>query len=150
MRTIIIIVVLMGLAAVAGSIIIGSSYFDGIVVDKPYETGLSWDKVRHENESTGWQADVVDGRFAAGKNELVLTVRDASGKALDGAGVSITISRPSSKSYDMTYKAVQAEDGFYKVPVIFPLYGYWDLKISILKEGKRSGFDRRIFAEKEA
>jgi nitrogen fixation protein FixH len=148
MRTIIIAVVLMGLAAVAGSIIVGSRSFDGVVVDKPYETGLAWDKVKHENAATGWQADVRESRLAEGNSELVLSVRDAAGHALQGAEVSITISRPSTKTYDRTYKAVQAADGLYKVPVLFPLYGYWDLKISILKEGKHSGFGKRIFAEK--
>jgi len=148
MRTIIIAVVLMGLAAVAGSIIVGSRNFDGVVVDKPYETGLAWDKVRHENAATGWQIDVGESRFAEGNSELVLSVRDAAGHALKDAEVSITISRPSTKEYDRTYKAVQEAEGRYNAPVLFPLHGYWDLKINILKEGKHSGFARRIFAEK--
>ncbi|MGO9611789.1 MAG: FixH family protein [Dissulfurispiraceae bacterium] len=148
MRTLIIAIVLMGLSSVAGSIIFGIRSFDGVVVDSPYETGLSWEKVRNESAATGWHADVKNATLKTSINELVISVRDSNGHLLKDAEMSITVSRPSTKAYDMTYKAEPTDDGLYRASVSFPIYGYWDLKISILKEGRRASFEKRIFAEK--
>jgi len=149
MRYFIILIVLTGLVATAGSIIVGSQYFDGLVIDKPYETGLMWDQKRHENEGTGWKADIINSGFVTGRNKLVLSVRDRSGNTLTDADVSIKISRPSTRQYDGISKATRSA-GFYKAMVMFPLYGYWDLKVVILKDRKQYDFEQRIFAEKEA
>lgn len=148
MRTLIILVVLAGLTAVAASILVGRQYFDGVVVDRPYERGLDWDRVRHEREATGWQAEVENRSLKVGNNELILSVRDRKGNALAGAEVSITISRPSTKAFDREHKADMSADGLYRAAVFLPLYGYWDIKISILKGGEHADFESRIFAER--
>ena len=150
MKTIIIVVVLLGLSAVAGSIIVGSRYFDGIVVDKPYETGLSWDRTRHENADAGWNLNIMNATFRMGNSDIVMSVFDKNGNILEGADISVSVSRPSSKDYDKTYRAVQTGKGQYKASVQFPLYGYWDMKMSILKEGRRVTVEKRVFADKGA
>ena len=149
MRLFIIAVVLMGLSAVAGSIIVGSRSYDGVVVEKPYETGISWDQRRHENEATGWRVDILNSRFTMGKNEIVVSAKDAEGNELKDAEVSVVVSRPSTRAYDATFKALWSPEGIYKTAVSFPVYGYWDLKVGILKEGKSYNFEKRVYAEKE-
>lgn len=150
LRTLIIAIVLIGLSSVAGSILVGVRSFDGVVVGSPYETGLYWEKVIKESAATGWQVDILDASFTMGSNALAISVRDSNGKWLKDADMSITVSRPSTKDYDKSYKAELAADGLYRAIVSFPIYGYWDLKISILKEGRHAGFEKRIFAEKGA
>ncbi|HMK55692.1 MAG TPA: FixH family protein [Dissulfurispiraceae bacterium] len=148
MRYFIVVIVLVGLAAVAGSIIVGNQYFDGLVIEKPYEMGLAWDQRRHENEAAGWKVDVANKEFVVGKNEIILSVRDGAGDMLKDADVSIAISRPSTKQYDNTFKAAWSA-GFYKASVVCPLYGYWDLKVVILKDSRQHSYEQRIFADKE-
>jgi nitrogen fixation protein FixH len=45
---IMIIVSILALAATLGAIFVGIRTFDGLVVEKPYETGLAWDEIQRQ------------------------------------------------------------------------------------------------------
>ena len=148
MKALLITVVFIGIAAVAGTIIVGMSTFDGTVVDKPYEQGLAYDAMQKEREASGWNVDILNPSFSVGRNDLLISVTDRDGRHLTNIGISLTISRPSSAAYDRTYKTVQTEDGQFKAETDLPLYGYWDARIQVTSKEKHITFERQIFAAK--
>jgi nitrogen fixation protein FixH len=147
-KILLIIVCIIGLAAVIGAIIVGKNTFEGTVVDKPYEQGLSYDALRKEREESGWSVDIMQPVLSVGRNDLIISVIDRQGKPLSDSNVSVTVSRPSSSAYDKTYQTVGADRGQHKAEIDLPLYGHWDLKIQVMAEGKSVTFEKRIFAEK--
>ena len=149
MKTLIIIVTIAALAAVAGSVVVGIKSFDGTVTDRPYENGLLWDKVRNEKATLGWSAVIQNRRLRMGGNELLISVTNKDGTPLLNFNVDVLRSRPSSSDYDRHLRAVKLADGFYRVPVRFPLYGYWDLKINVRQGQRRVLFEERVFVEKK-
>lgn len=147
MKIFIIAIVIIGLLSVAGAIIVGNSMFEGTVNEKPYETGLSWDRTQREKDASRLIISVETDRFNEGDNMLGLYIRDKRGKQLKEASVSVTVSRPSTTAYDKTYDCKRLDDGSWRAAVAFPLYGYWDLKIRITRGASDLIFTGRVFAE---
>src|SRR5512147_1628402 len=88
-------VCILALAATIGTIVVGTRSFEGIVVDKPYETGLAWDETERQKAKLGWKIALVGARFRTGENELIIDAFDKNGRPLTNAAVSATVSRPS-------------------------------------------------------
>jgi len=147
MKALIIIVTVIALSAVIGSVIVGKKVFDGTVVEKPYEQGLLWDKIRSNKHESGWSAVVNNRKFNKGEDEVSISVLDKYGKPLSDASVSILVSRPSTTAYDRNYETLRRSDNSYAAKVYFPLFGYWDLKIKVAKKGESVIFEERIFAK---
>ncbi len=147
MKKLLLLVTFIGMAAVIGAIVVGKYTFDGTVVDNPYEKGLLWDAEQKERESSGWNIDIQPPSPTVGWNEMVIHVRDRTGKSL-AAEVMLTVSRPSSKGFDRQYSALLTEKGSYVVQVDLLLYGYWDLDIRVTAEDKTILFHRTVFALK--
>ncbi|MDI6801835.1 MAG: FixH family protein [Thermodesulfovibrionales bacterium] len=145
MRILIIIVAIIGFGAVIGSIVVGQRVFEGKVVDKPYETGLMWDKMQREKAEL--RVDIKNTEFKTGNNEIVFSISDKEGKPLSASSVKLTVSRPTTTAHDMEYKAFRQLDGYYHAAVKLNLYGYWDLKINIVRDGRSIMLEKRIFAE---
>lgn len=53
MRIAIILICILALAATLGAIVVGMRTFDGLVVEKPYETGLAWDEIQRKKTNPG-------------------------------------------------------------------------------------------------
>ena len=149
MKTLIIVVIAIGLVSVIAVIVVGTRNFEGIVVEKPYETGLAWDSAEGERESLGWSVDIRTKKFRIGENDVLLRISDKEGKPLSLATVMIMVSRPSTNVYDKKYRVVSQLEGIYEAQVELPLFGYWDMNISIVKQGKNVVLHEKIFAEKE-
>jgi len=145
-KTLLIIVSIIGLAAVIGAIVVGRSTFDGIVVDKPYERGLTYDAAQQERETSGWVVDIIDPPLVVGRNELIISATDRKGSPLPDAEISLTISRPSSAAYDRTYAAARTTRGQFRAEIELPLYGHWDVKVRVKADGKDIIFERKVFA----
>ena len=148
MKTVLILVTLIGLSAVIAAIVVGNRSFEGIVTEHPYEKGLLWEKAEDEKTSLGWKIELPAGRYSVGKNTLTLALRDRGGKPLDGALVSITVSRPSTAAYDKTYRSQALGDGSYRARVELPFYGLWDLEIRVVKGREDITFKNNIYAGK--
>lgn len=146
MKPLLIIVSLIGLCAVIGAIVVGTRTFDGTVVDKPYERGLAYDAAHHAKEASGWNAEIRNKGLITGKNDILISVLDRNGRPVADAEVSVIVSRPSTPSYDKTYKAA-AEKGLFRITADLPLYGYWDAKIQVSDKAKTVTFERTLFAE---
>ncbi len=150
MKILIIIVTTIALSAVVGSVIIGKKVYDGVVVEKPYEQGLLWDKMQDNKVKSGWNAVINNKNFKTGDNKVSISVFDKNGEPLSDAVVSIVISRPSTSAYDKNYDAVKIiHDGLYTAAVNFPLYGSWDMKIKVNQKRDSVLFEERIFANEE-
>ncbi|MBI5055190.1 MAG: FixH family protein [Nitrospirae bacterium] len=147
MKILIIIVSIIALSAVGGSIIVGEKMFDGVVVEKPYEQGLLWDRIQDSKSELGWSAVINNGKIKTGDGEVSISVFDKEGKPLSDATVSLIVSRPSTNAYDKDYKTVKLHEGLYTAAVNFPLYGYWDMKIHVGRKGKDALLEERIFAD---
>src|SRR4030066_2294165 len=101
MKSLISIVVIVGLIAVAGAVVVGVKSFDGTVTAKPYEEGLAWDEALKERAELGWSVKLKTGILKTGKNDLQFTLLDKKGSPLDlSSAVSLNISRPSTDAYD--------------------------------------------------
>ncbi|MBF0328772.1 MAG: FixH family protein [Nitrospirae bacterium] len=146
-----IIVCVVAVAAAVVPIIIGSASFDGVVTDKYYEKGLDWDKLQKDKLASGWSVEFKNNKFKVSDKSILISVFDAAGKPINGASISLKISRPATNAFDKTYsaKAVDSYSGRYKSEISFPLYGYWDIQLQVLKDDRNIVFDNRIFAEKE-
>jgi nitrogen fixation protein FixH len=150
MRILIILISICALAATIGAIIVGRQSFEGLVVEKPYETGLAWDETRQKQANLGWTVSVQGAPFKTGKNELIVKLLDKNGSLLTDAAVSVTVSRPSTRAYDKTYQTVQQADGRYHASIDLLLYGNWGVIIDASRNNDRSSFKEAIFAEQGA
>lgn len=148
MKILIIMVVIIGVAAVAGSIFVGVQSFDGIVTEHPYETGLMWDEIQRKKDEFGWSVEIANRDLRTGGNDLEISVMDRNGKPVTGSSVSVMISRPSTSTYDKHVKSIQTGKGVFISPVTFPLFGYWDIEVNVTRAGENLLFEKRIYVEK--
>jgi nitrogen fixation protein FixH len=149
-RGFIVIIVLLSalvLAATIVTIVVGSRQFDGVVTERPYETGLAWDEMKKEQQRLGWKITIQERIFQKGSNALSLSVLGREGKPLENATVLLTISRPASRYYDHTYEARQLGKGRYAVSVDLPLFGYWELRFDIRQGKERMEYQERVYAQ---
>lgn len=150
MRILIILISITAIAATIVTIIVGQHSFDGLVVEKPYETGLAWDEMHRKQTVLGWTASVHGAPFKTGKNELAVKIQDKNGSLITDAAVSITITRPSTRAYDRAYQTIRQPDGRYHTSVDLFLYGNWDVIIDAIRNNDCASFKKSIFAEQSA
>jgi nitrogen fixation protein FixH len=148
MKALIILVTVIGLAAVAGSIIVGLSSFDGTVTDNPYEEGLFWDKARRNMDELGWTVRLEGDIFYPGENEMTLSVTDRDGRPVNAKGITVMRGRPSSEEYDAYFMGTELNKGMYRVTVHFPVYGDWDIKVFVPHSSSGPLHEERIYVEK--
>ena len=148
MKTLIVIVTIIGLAAVAGSIIVGVKSFVGLVTQDPYEKGLLWDEIRNKEDALGWHVDIQNREFVTGDNDVLISVLDKYGGGLAGSRTTVMISRPATTEYDKYIDTVKVKEGIFRAKVNFPLYGYWDIDMDVSNEEDKLLFKKRIFVNK--
>ena len=148
MKTWLVIITAIGLLAVAGAVIIGMKSFDGTVTDHAYEKGLAWDDIQREKAELGWNAEISSQQFVTGSNELILTLTDRDNAPLLNAEVFLAISRPSSKEHHRELEVVKGGEGSFRSTVTFPLFGYWDINIKVVRDGHDIFFIKRVYVEK--
>ena len=148
MKILIGIVIVVVLAAVVTTVIVGSRSFEGIVVDKPYERGLSWDREQKDRTESGLDIEIKNRIFTVGENDLLIQLTDREQKPVPDAILMLTVSRPSSNAYDRNYRLTESKEGMYGSSVELPLYGHWDLRITIVRNGQNLLFPQKIFVER--
>lgn len=149
MKTLISIVIIVGLAAVIGAVVIGIKSFDGTVTAKPYEEGLAWDEAHKERAELGWSVKLDNAVLKMGDNDLRFTLLNKQGEPLDlSSAVFLALSRPSTDAYDKTVDVQKLGGGLYRALVNFPLYGQWDIKIYLNKNDKKIELKKRVFVER--
>lgn len=135
-------------AFTVGTIVIGDRSFDGVVVDKPYETGLDWDNIRERKAKLGWIVSVGKGPFQTGRNDLFVSIADRNGTALSKARVSVKITRPATSTFDRTYGATELPDGRYHVSIDLAGYGTWNAVVTVVRGNDHTDYTQPLFAER--
>jgi nitrogen fixation protein FixH len=148
MRTLIIMIGILVVAATAATIFIGTRNFEGLVVDKPYEAGIDWDRIQERKAKLGWSATVNRTSYPLGKSDLIVYLAGRNGSPMSGAVISIAVSRPSTNRYDRTYPALQQTDGSYLASIDLPLPGRWDVIIHVASGQERADFKTSLAAER--
>jgi nitrogen fixation protein FixH len=148
MKTLITIIVIIGFSAVIGAIFIGVESFDGIVTEHPYEKGLMWDEVRHKKDELDWIVQIQNRELVAGDNDVLISVLDKNKSPLAAAEVTVSISRPSTATFNRNFDIVQVREGLFSSHVNFPLFGYWDVGINVSSGGDTLLFEKRVFVRK--
>jgi nitrogen fixation protein FixH len=144
MKTLLTAVVVIGLAAVAGAVIVGTRVFDGTVVEDPYERGIAWDEDHARLASSGLRAELVGKSFRTGENLVSLNVFQRE-EPFEGKSVTVEVSRPSSTAHDRTFTALRGMDGVFRAMIDLPLQGNWDLVLVVDGEEDPVRIRRRIY-----
>lgn len=147
MRTVLAAVVCIGLAAVAGAVIVGTRVFDGTVVEHPYERGIAWDRERERLAASGLEVDLVERSFRTGENLVTLRILHR-GKPLPEKAVPIEMTRPATTAHDRTFTARRGLDGLFRALVDLPLEGRWDLFVVVDRGNGPFRFRREAYAVK--
>jgi nitrogen fixation protein FixH len=150
MRTLIILVSGFIVLLTAITIIVGSRKFDGVVVEKPYETGLAWDKTEQQRTKLGWNVSTEGGPFHIGGNDLFIAISGPDRRLIRDACVSIRVTRPSTNVFDRTYKGEPQPDGRFRVPIELARYGNWDLVVTARHGGAQADYTFHLYAERTA
>jgi nitrogen fixation protein FixH len=143
MRIVLVIVSVIGFAAVIGAIVVGVMSFDGVVTENPYEKGIRWDSMRAERKGSGIEVDLLTEDMSVGKGRMEVMVTGRDGKPYEGL-VNLRISRPETESLDRSYKAEQESKGIYAADVEFPRHGYWEVTVEVSWLGNRIGFTEKL------
>lgn len=146
MRVVFALVILVGLGAVVGAIVIGNRTFDGLVVDEPYEKGLAWDAIRRAQEESGLVLHLEPAAFVTGSHEIVARIESPSGP-LRGAQVALLVTRPHTTAEDERPAVSAAPDGSYRAEVTFGSPGAWELAYTVTGAGVPIEIRRRIRVE---
>jgi nitrogen fixation protein FixH len=145
MKFTILIVSVLALSAVVGAIVVGNMSFEGIVVDDPYETGLIWDEIQNDRESSGIVIRLQSSHFNKGKNRIRLLLEKS--KPVDIDSIVLKISRPTTVALDRQVAISSLSGNEYQADVDLPLIGNWDLIVQVTINGKRILFSNRIYAQ---
>ena len=147
MKALLIIVSVLVLLIVVLTITVGRSTFEGIVVKEPYETGLRWDSLQRERANSAWSVSLISRRVVVGRNDIVISVKDAKGLSLRDAQVDVVFSRPSTDQYDRTVHAVVQSDGNFHAMIDLPLPGRWSAEITVRQGARSLPFDDEVVAQ---
>jgi nitrogen fixation protein FixH len=118
--------------------------FSGEVVDRPYETGLAYNKqiaAAHAQDALGWTMSAHVSHAADGKASIAIDPRDADGKHLHGLDVNVTFESPVDRARDVRTPLVASGDGVYRGATAIGA-GVWDLAIDARKPDGKSFVSR--------
>lgn len=136
-------IILLALITIAPSIYYGNKLFDGKVTEKPYETGLDYNKIKHIIEDNGLAlADIKTAREGENVN-VSFTLRMNEGTELDG--LTFYIERPASTSGTQTLKAEAGDDGAYHGSFTTDGYGNFILEARAKVSGTEISFQNNFY-----
>ncbi len=104
----------------------------GMVTDRPYERGLAYneeiDAVARQQE-LGWRSDLrLDG------TDVVFTLHDVAGHAIDGAVGTVTFFRKSHDGADFILDLKSNGNGHYRADFsTYAISGRWQVRVSVQK-----------------
>ena len=134
MKVVIAIVAAVALGAVAVTIWVASRSYERTVVADPYQAGIHHDADRKRADALGWGVVVEESGLRAGPEAtLPLRLSGKEGQPLEGAEVTVRVSRPGTTRHDRLAPARPEGAGRYLATVPLPEPGFWDLDVMIRK-----------------
>lgn len=122
----------------------------GLVVEKPYERGIAYNKLlaaARDQAKLGWRADatVTDYSAAAGRGRLLVTLTDPAGP-LTEAIVQITLSRPL-EGDSLPVLSLPVENGTVQAAVTGLRPGQWTARIVVRQGADQAVLEQRLIVK---
>lgn len=146
MKTLLILVAIIGIATVVVTIVVGTSTFEGTVVGDPYESGLRYDAQQRARAGSGWSVALQIRSFPVGTSEVAVTLTDREGAPVDDAAVSLLLGYPSSDRYDREVPFAHERNGRYRGVLELPRSGQWNVQFVVVRDDRRATFPDTIHA----
>jgi nitrogen fixation protein FixH len=134
------------LAVIGGTVLVGSKVREETVVAHPYEEGLKNDAARASRAALGLAVAVDDEAPVVGATPLGFRLSDREGQAVEGAAVEVELSRPDTSRGEVRADAKDAGGGRYAAAVAFPAAGPWDVRFDVRRGADRVRLERRLVA----
>ena len=99
----------------------------GVVTDKAYEKGLSYDGIIEEAKAQSRIGLSHKARYEDGL--LIWNLHIKNGMPLNNAKVTAKFFRPSHTGYDFSIELAARGRGLYEAKPVFPLAGIWTVKL---------------------
>jgi nitrogen fixation protein FixH len=119
--------------------------FSGLYSDHARDRGVHYNQVVAEQrarDALGW---TVEASWQAESHRLGLAVKNASGRPLDGAAVSVELIRPAEKRAPVRIVMEALGDGRFAATVALPARGNWDADIVVNTGSHRFAITKRLF-----
>jgi nitrogen fixation protein FixH len=128
------IIFLIGFLTIAPSIWIGVKYFDGKVVDQPYETGLKYDENKKLIADNGMKLDVVKYSLSDEIVQIYFTLdRNEDAKVTD---TEFYLTRPATDKGIVKLDVQMADEWLYSTSLALAEHGHYLLKAKAKIDGK--------------
>jgi nitrogen fixation protein FixH len=112
------------------------STFSGMQTDKPYETGLAYNKAIEQakaQDSRGWVANVHLDRATPSETQMEVRLSDASGAPLTGLSLDAILRAPADSKRDHRVTLQESEAGFYRGTTTASA-GQWDVALEAFRD----------------
>lgn len=152
MKAVLWVVVLIGLAAVVGAVVMGGILKDKEVEKDPYEAGLRFDIKRNKALNLGWRTGVFIVMRTPDEAEVRLTIKDKEGMPvrLRPEDISMVAVRPAGDLKDVQCQSGVEREGVLK-GVCSPLaFGHWGFVTTIETEKGPMKLVERTYVKKRA
>lgn len=119
----------------------------GLVVEKPYERGVAYNRVleaQHRQDALGWHVTVKAGGEADGQGRIRLIATGPDGKPLEGLSLTAVLVRPIDLLPDVPVAFRVTGPGAYAAEARPSKPGQWDLKIEAERGGDRFHLVQRL------
>jgi nitrogen fixation protein FixH len=140
MKALVVAVCLVGLAAVAGPIVVGMRTFEGTVVEHPYERGLAWDGELARRRESGLEVRLANTTYGTGTARVALSIGGAAAGGVGDGDVAVRVRRPETAEHERTVPARRHADGAWAAEVPLPVPGRWELAVLVERPGGRIDF----------
>jgi nitrogen fixation protein FixH len=135
-----------GLGAVGATVWVGAHVREETVVAKPYEEGLGQDADRRARAALGLAVSLAEEPLEVGALPLRFALADRAGLAVDGAAVTVELSRPETSRGALAATARAEGGGRYAADLAFPAPGPWDVRFDVALGEARVRLERRVAA----
>ncbi|MEQ1652397.1 MAG: FixH family protein [Hyphomicrobium sp.] len=121
--------------------------YSGLVAVHAYEDGVAYNKILRTataQQALGWHA-VFDVIPTTDTNvDVVYTLQDADGRAIDDAQVKIIFKRPTMSKFDQTVVLQHRTNGHYTATLDLSVHGVWDVYGVAMVQGHEFQTLRRV------
>lgn len=124
---------------------IALSTHTGVVTENAYQKGLEYNQTlaaSKQQEKLGWH-----GTATFAQPSLSFSLKDANGRAIQGAIVTAYISRATQGGHDFQAVLADGGDGTYSRNITFPLKGQWDITIAVIWKQQQHQQSQRVLVK---
>lgn len=146
MKAALLLAIASALGIIAATVVVGSKVREETVVARPYEDGLRHDAERAARAARGLAVALPDAAPRAGGGPLAFGLADREGRPVEGAQVTVELSRPATSRGEIRAEAREVAPGRYEAAVIFPSPGPWDVRFDVRHGADRVRLERRLDA----